>query len=189
MSLHSRLDAKTDVWALGCTLFAMLFGESPFERASAQGSIDLAVQNGTYELPDRPLDDLPPELLRIMSKMLALDPKDRPALDAIIAELGELPSIAQAKVPLDPPAKHAESLKVVQDLIMPLLKPKPTAAARASNNAAARAALFGTDSGPPANTTTTTTTTTSSTNNNSYCNCCNSNRCFEADEADRSHSW
>jgi serine/threonine protein kinase len=74
MSLHSHLDAKTDVWALGCTLFAMLFGESPFERASAQGSIDLGgAERHNTSCPIARSTTCRQSCLRIMSRMLALD--------------------------------------------------------------------------------------------------------------------
>ena len=48
---QTTIDAKTDVWALGAILYFLLFNKSPFEDAAAQGSIELAVQNGVYDLP------------------------------------------------------------------------------------------------------------------------------------------
>lgn len=40
------------IQSLGCTLYAMAFGESPFESASMSGSIALAVSSGKIDLPD-----------------------------------------------------------------------------------------------------------------------------------------
>ena len=54
---QTTIDAKTDVWALGAILYFLLFNKSPFEDAAAQGSIELAVQNGVYDLPqERPVE-------------------------------------------------------------------------------------------------------------------------------------
>jgi serine/threonine kinase 16 len=50
----STLTEKVDIWALGCTLFALLYGHSPFEPPSDQlvgDSIALAVTQGSYKFP------------------------------------------------------------------------------------------------------------------------------------------
>src|SRR5579862_5576808 len=51
----STLTEKVDVWSLGCTLFALLYGYSPFEpptESSLVGdSIALAVTQGQFKFP------------------------------------------------------------------------------------------------------------------------------------------
>ncbi|GAA0170753.1 hypothetical protein LIER_24947 [Lithospermum erythrorhizon] len=44
--LHAYIDERTDIWSLGCTLFAIMYGSSPFEYASEEsgGSLQLAIQ-------------------------------------------------------------------------------------------------------------------------------------------------
>lgn len=48
------IDAKTDIWSLGCTLFACLVGKSPFEMRSDEtgGTLSLCVQGGDWRFPD-----------------------------------------------------------------------------------------------------------------------------------------
>lgn len=53
----STITEAVDIWSLGCTLFALLYGYSPFEpptESSLVGdSIALAVTQGTYKFPDK----------------------------------------------------------------------------------------------------------------------------------------
>lgn len=44
----TTIDAKTDVWSLGCLLYTMMFGRSPFEFGPNGSFERLAVMNGTY---------------------------------------------------------------------------------------------------------------------------------------------
>ncbi|RYP56536.1 hypothetical protein DL771_011855 [Monosporascus sp. 5C6A] len=48
------IDAKVDVWSLGCTLYACLVGKSPFEARSDEtgGSLSICVRSGDWRFPD-----------------------------------------------------------------------------------------------------------------------------------------
>ncbi|MFO0618052.1 MAG: serine/threonine-protein kinase [Polyangiaceae bacterium] len=66
------VDARADLYAVGCVLYAMLSGRAPF-RAATQ--IDL-MRAHLYEAP-RPIDGLDPGLQRVMLRALAKEPADR----------------------------------------------------------------------------------------------------------------
>ncbi|RYP44914.1 hypothetical protein DL768_008659 [Monosporascus sp. mg162] len=48
------IDAKVDVWSLGCTLYACLVGKSPFEARSDEtgGTLGMCILNGDWRFPD-----------------------------------------------------------------------------------------------------------------------------------------
>ena len=60
------------MWALGCTLFSILFGETPFERAAGpQGSLTLAIAQGKYEPPAA--NPHPSEVMNLVRDALVVD--------------------------------------------------------------------------------------------------------------------
>ncbi|RCI14659.1 hypothetical protein L249_6951 [Ophiocordyceps polyrhachis-furcata BCC 54312] len=50
----SVVDSKSDIWSMGCTLFACLVGKSPFEMRSDEtgGSLSLCVLGADWRFPD-----------------------------------------------------------------------------------------------------------------------------------------
>ncbi|CAI5525204.1 unnamed protein product, partial [Closterium sp. Naga37s-1] len=52
-----EIDERSDVWSLGCTLYATMYGQSPFEFSLGEsgGSLQLAVMSGTIKWPHPPL--------------------------------------------------------------------------------------------------------------------------------------
>ncbi len=69
------VDARTDIWALGCVLFEMLSGRRPFAGATPQECLAaiLAEEPRWDELPA----DLPPAVARVLRRCLRKDPAER----------------------------------------------------------------------------------------------------------------
>ena len=87
------IDERVDTWALGCTLFCLAFGRSPFETAK-EGVMRLAILNGKYTVPaGRRMrncvysEDLEKVLLQ---PMLQLDHRQRPFMSSIAQKCDEL---------------------------------------------------------------------------------------------------
>jgi serine/threonine protein kinase/formylglycine-generating enzyme required for sulfatase activity/pimeloyl-ACP methyl ester carboxylesterase len=70
------VDARTDLFSLGVVLYEMVSGRRPFQGDS---SAEISSAIFTYEPPPlaRYVDDIPPELQRIVDKLLHKDPDDR----------------------------------------------------------------------------------------------------------------
>ncbi|RXK39507.1 NAK protein kinase [Tremella mesenterica] len=72
-----RLDEKVDIWSLGCTLFAVAYGHSPFEVEGQ--SIAMAVGSGRYRHPG----GYSPKLIALIDSMLIVDPEKRPDIEKV----------------------------------------------------------------------------------------------------------
>ncbi|KAF0553302.1 kinase-like protein [Gigaspora margarita] len=87
-----ELNEKVDIWSLGCTLYAMAYGKSPFENNLNEqgGSIALAVLNNQYKLPSIESDIYSQDFRNLISFLLTVDPKDRPNIDQVIKRVDSL---------------------------------------------------------------------------------------------------
>ncbi len=98
---HTRgdeLDARTDLWSLGVVLYEMLTGRRPF-RGDRQGTVIHAIRNDEPERLGDLIEELPPDLDEIVSKLLQKDPGDRyESADALLTDL----------LPLAPEGLHVE---------------------------------------------------------------------------------
>jgi serine/threonine kinase 16 len=80
---------KVDVWSLGCTLFAMCYGASPFECEFRGGDIrivDCTQLRILGSLPKPPADWYSSALFEAIQLMLTQDRHKRPTLDEAMAE-------------------------------------------------------------------------------------------------------
>ncbi|HET7712261.1 MAG TPA: serine/threonine-protein kinase, partial [Thermoanaerobaculia bacterium] len=79
------VDARSDIFSLGCVLFEMLSGRPPFQRVSQTATI-AAILN---DPPDySPMGNVPPRLRRVIERCLAKNAADRyQTAEALAADL------------------------------------------------------------------------------------------------------
>lgn len=94
--------ARTDLYALGVTLFELLTGRPPYPGANMGELLRQVTQDAPPDLAAiRP--DLPPALAQLMRQLLAKAPADRPADgDSLAASLGQIAQLLPAS-PDTPP--------------------------------------------------------------------------------------
>ncbi|KAG4190895.1 hypothetical protein ERO13_A07G057700v2 [Gossypium hirsutum] len=86
------IDERTDIWSLGCTLYAIMYGVSPFEYALGEsgGSLQLAIINAQIKWPAGPKPPYPEALHQFVTWMLQPQAAVRPQLDDIIIHVDKL---------------------------------------------------------------------------------------------------
>ncbi|PIA57546.1 hypothetical protein AQUCO_00600331v1 [Aquilegia coerulea] len=89
---HTDIDERTDIWSLGCTLYATMYGVSPFEYAVGEsgGNLQLAIVNAQIKWPPGPNPPYPEALHQFISWMLQPQAAVRPRIDDIIIHVDKL---------------------------------------------------------------------------------------------------
>jgi len=82
----SRADAKADVYSLGCTLYRLLTGETPYRGATPMAKY-LEHRERTIPSLRAARPEVPAELDDLFRRMLAKRPDDRPTAAEAVAEL------------------------------------------------------------------------------------------------------
>jgi serine/threonine protein kinase/formylglycine-generating enzyme required for sulfatase activity len=106
------LDPRCDLFSLGCVLYRMTTGESPFERADLISTLMAVVSKD----PARPHDlepSVPPALSQLILKLLAKEPGKRPESAQAVAET--LDRMASAVEPLVPSTRAGDSPRLPLD--------------------------------------------------------------------------
>ncbi|GAA4831363.1 serine/threonine-protein kinase [Kitasatospora terrestris] len=98
-----HVDARCDLYALGCVLHALLTGRPPFPEREQAWSL---MRRHLDEVPPPPSTiraDVPAELDRLVASLLAKDPARRPDATAVAAALTSAARTAGDHAPTPPP--------------------------------------------------------------------------------------
>ena len=91
------IDERVDVWGLGCTLFCLAFGHSPFESVR-EGVLRLAILNGRFTVPaGRRMRSVvfSEGFVALIQQMLAVEITQRPFLPEVIETIEALAAAAR----------------------------------------------------------------------------------------------
>ncbi|VEU21304.1 DEKNAAC102528 [Brettanomyces naardenensis] len=85
IKVGDSLSEKVDIWSLGCTLYALLYGSSPFEREETinGANILLAIGSGTYSFPSEPTYS--DGIKQLIQFCLVVDPNARPDIEEVLS--------------------------------------------------------------------------------------------------------
>ncbi|MES1205758.1 MAG: serine/threonine-protein kinase [Pseudomonadota bacterium] len=112
-----RVDARSDIYSLGCIFYESLLGWPPFVR-EGMGDLIIAHVSETPEAPAVRVQGLAPEVNALVMRMLAKNADDRPqTMDAVAAELAAcarkmgiaVERILLPRAPVERPGPSAET--------------------------------------------------------------------------------
>ncbi|MEU8435817.1 serine/threonine-protein kinase [Streptomyces sp. NPDC029216] len=122
-----HVDARCDLYALGCVLFALLTGAPPFPVAEQAWVLLNAHLNETPPALDSVRPGLPADLVELVASLLAKDPAERPDAPATASRLRALLGPAPAPVPAVAPVAVAAPVPAPapEPAPVPVPEPKP----------------------------------------------------------------
>lgn len=82
----SRCSHKSDVWAIGCMLYHMLYGFSPFSSSKMSNNVEENIKHATPIYKCKGIN-ISEDTLNLLQSMLNKDPSKRPTCKAILQRL------------------------------------------------------------------------------------------------------
>jgi serine/threonine protein kinase len=106
----ATVDHRADIYSLGCTLYVMLTGRTPFTGKTAMEVMTKHAQEAVIP-PESIVQRVPKEISSILLKMMAKDPNDRYAdMNGVIKALEEWLGV-RSSGPFSPKEEHLTSLE------------------------------------------------------------------------------
>jgi eukaryotic-like serine/threonine-protein kinase len=106
----ATVDARADIYSLGCTLYMLITGHPPFAGKTAMEVITKHASEPVIP-PDAVVKRVPKELSEIILKMVAKDPVDRYASMAEVIKALEGLLGVESNKPFSPREEHAQALE------------------------------------------------------------------------------
>src|SRR5207248_1146024 len=78
-------DIRADIYSLGCTFYHLLAGKAPFSHGTTVEKVKAHMEQTPQALGEL-RRDMPPELVRIIERMMAKDPAERFQTPTEVAE-------------------------------------------------------------------------------------------------------
>lgn len=102
------VDARTDLYSLGCVFYHALSRREPFQGVSVKGVVDAHLRHEFRPLIER-RPDLPPALCAWVEHLMSFAPDDRPesaaaalaSLESLLAALSQPPAFAESSGPME----------------------------------------------------------------------------------------
>ncbi|CAB0034628.1 unnamed protein product [Trichogramma brassicae] len=94
---YCMVDERTDIWSLGCILYAMCYFKSPFDAVYERGdSVALAVISANITFPENsPFNE---DMQNLIMTMLKVNPMERPYIYSVIENTHEVLSKLEGRV-------------------------------------------------------------------------------------------
>lgn len=126
----SKISPKGDVWSLGCILYCMTYGRTPFQSITNQIAKLHAIIDPTHKIEFPDIAEV--DLLDVLKKCLVRDPRERVSIAALL-DHSYLQVQPRALAEPEPPHNNSDLRKILTDLAA---LNSPNSIVRAANNLA-----------------------------------------------------